>query len=47
MATLVNKFLNKRTYQIEFNGSNLESGIYFYRIQAGDFTDEKLMILLK
>ena len=47
VATLVNEFKNEGTYQIEFNGSNLESGIYFYRIQAGDFTDEKSMIILK
>ncbi len=47
VATLINEFLNEGSYQIEFNGSNLESGIYFYRIQAGDFTEEKSMIMLK
>lgn len=47
MTTLANEFLNSGAYQVEFNGVNFESGIYFYRIQAGDFTDEKLMIILK
>ncbi len=35
------------TYYIEFDGSNLASGIYFYQIKAGAFTDSKKMILMK
>jgi len=35
------------SYEINFNATNLSSGIYFYKIQAGDFTDTKKLILIK
>ena len=35
------------TYSIEYNAENLPSGIYFYRIQAGNFVQTKKMVLLK
>ena len=47
VATIVNEFLNSGTYKIHFDGSNLESGIYFYEISAGDFRDMKKFILIK
>jgi len=34
-------------YKINFNASELTSGVYFYRIQAGDFVETKKMIYLK
>lgn len=34
-------------HSIYFNGANLASGIYFYKILAGDFTQTKKMILMK
>jgi len=34
-------------YEVSFNASKLASGVYIYRIQAGDFISSKKMILLK
>ncbi len=34
-------------YNVEFEASHLASGIYFYRLQAGDFAQSKRMVLLK
>ncbi len=47
VATLVNKEQPQGNYKIEFDASNLTSGIYFYRIHARDFVNTKKMILLR
>lgn len=48
IATLVNNEIKTEGYyNIEFNASSLPSGIYYYRIEAGSFTDTKKMILVK
>jgi hypothetical protein len=47
VATLVNGEKNQGEYVINFNGSQLSSGVYIYRLQAGSYTDSKKMILLK
>ena len=44
---LVNKFQSPGKYNVHFNGSDLPSGIYFYKITAGAYQDVKKMILLK
>lgn len=44
---LVNEDLNAGTFNVDFNASNLTSGVYFYRIITGDFTETKKMILTK
>lgn len=47
METLVNEEKQVGTYEVNWNASNLQSGVYFYRLQAGDFIQTKKMILLK
>ncbi|MEN8192064.1 MAG: T9SS type A sorting domain-containing protein, partial [Bacteroidota bacterium] len=47
IITLVNKEQTAGYYAIEFDASNLTSGIYFYRVQAGQFVETKKMILLR
>ena len=47
VATLVNKAQAPGNYSVQFNASNLPSGVYFYKLQAGNFTSTKKMILMK
>ena len=47
VAALVDEYRDAGGYTIEFNASNLASGIYLYRIQAGKFVETKKMILIK
>jgi hypothetical protein len=42
-----NEFMQAGKYEIEFNGSNYSSGIYFYRINSGDFSQTRKMLLIK
>lgn len=47
VATLVNEQKPAGTYEVEFNGTELPSGIYFYQLQAGSYIETKKMLLLK
>jgi len=47
IKTLVNEINQPGNHSINFNGSSLSSGVYFYRINAGSFSQTKKMILLK
>ncbi len=44
---LVNENKNYGRYEIKFNGSNLSTGVYYYKLTAGNFTEIRKMILLK
>jgi hypothetical protein len=47
IQTLVNESLAPGTYETIFNGSMLNSGIYFYKLITNGFTETKRMILIK
>jgi len=47
VATLVNEEKPQGTYEVEFDGTDLPSGIYIYRLTSGSFTASKKLVLLK
>lgn len=47
IETLVNEKQLAGSYRVQFDGSKLSSGTYFYKLDAGDFSQTKKMILLK
>ena len=47
VAILVNENKSPGSYEVEFDGSNFSSGIYFYTLKVGEFTETKRMLLIK
>ena len=47
VATLVKDEKTAGNYEVEFNATGLASGIYLYKLKAGEFVDVKKMIVLK
>jgi hypothetical protein len=47
VATLVDENKKAGNHSIQFDGSDLASGIYLYRLQAGDFVETRKMVLMK
>ncbi len=47
VAVALNEEREAGYHQVEFNAASLPSGVYFYRLQAGDFLETKKMILMK
>jgi hypothetical protein len=47
VETLVNEEKQAGIHRIQFNGSNLPSGVYFYRLETSKFVETKKMILMK
>jgi len=47
VAELVNEKKEPGRYNVQFDASNLPSGLYFYRMQAGKFSEVRKMLLMK
>ncbi len=47
VSTLVDEFQNEGRFEVNFNASNLASGVYVYRLQTNEFVDVKKMVLLR
>ena len=47
VQTLVNETLQPGTYEVRFDGSELNSGVYLVRMKAGDYSETRKMVLLK
>jgi hypothetical protein len=47
VATILSEELSAGTYSRQWNAAGLPSGIYFYRLQTGSFTETKKLVLLK
>ena len=47
IKTLVNEFKQSGSYNVQFDGTGLTSGVYFYKLEVNKFTEIKKMVLLK
>ncbi len=47
VSTLVNEQLKPGTYEVDFDGSNYTSGVYFYKLSTERYTETRMMILIK
>ena len=47
VATLVNEKLSAGSYEVDWNASDFVSGVYFYRLEAGDYMETRKMLMIK
>jgi len=47
VKTLVNQVKEAGNYSVDFSAENLPSGVYFYRLNAGNFSETRKMTILK
>ncbi len=47
MAKLIDEEMMAGNHEVEFAAYNLSSGVYFYNLTAGDFSQNRKMILMK
>jgi hypothetical protein len=47
VTTLMNREMNVGYHEVQFDGSDMASGVYYYQLVAGDFREVMKMILLR
>jgi hypothetical protein len=47
IATLVNEMKSAGSYTATFNAANMPSGVYYYKLKAGNYSSVKKLLLLK
>ncbi|MGH2574926.1 MAG: T9SS type A sorting domain-containing protein [Ignavibacteria bacterium] len=47
VVMLVNESLKPGTYEVDFDGTNYPSGVYYYRLKAGEYLETRKMVLIK
>jgi hypothetical protein len=47
VETVLNRELKPGTYKVDWDAAKYASGVYFYRLSAGEFTETKKMVLIK
>ena len=47
VATPINQLMKPGKYEVDWDGSNFASGVYFYKLEAGSFAETKKMVLIK
>jgi photosystem II stability/assembly factor-like uncharacterized protein len=47
VAVLINEYRNAGSFAVTFNASALSSGVYFYQLKSGDYSETKKMMLIK
>ncbi|GAG36858.1 unnamed protein product, partial [marine sediment metagenome] len=47
VKTLIDEYRHEGVHTVTFDASDLSSGVYFYRLKAGDLVETKRMVLLK
>jgi hypothetical protein len=47
VSVLLNERREAGVHEVKFDGSNLASGVYFYRLQAGNFVQSKKLVIVK
>lgn len=47
VKTLINEYKSPGSYKVKFNASGFSSGMYYYRIQSGDYTATRKLVIMK
>ena len=47
VSQLANEYKNPGVYEVKFDASRLSSGVYYYKLIAGDFIETRKMMVLK